>query len=180
MTKQKRDPLLTALKVIVYIIMALMAFAAIIAFLAAPFALIAQGEILAEIAAKGIDEPGWLIISSLAGVLIGFAAMFALGIYFFRLLLRIADTVREEDPFTPDNAKRLSLMGWAAVAAHVLAALISIPGSWLASLAERTGETVNFSADVGGGGLITILVLFMLARVFKHGAAMREDLEGTV
>ena len=30
------------------------------------------------------------------------------------------------------------------------------------------------------GGLILILTLFILARVFRHGAAMREDLEGTV
>jgi len=180
MTKQPRDPLLTALKVIVYIIMAVMAFAAVIASLAAGFVLIAQGEIMAELATKGINVQGWLVIVSLVGVLIGFAAMLATGIYFFRLLLRITDTVREQDPFTPDNAKRLSLMGWAAVAGHVLAALISIPGTWLASLAQQAGESFEFSAELGGGGLITILVLFMLARVFKQGAAMREDLEGTV
>jgi hypothetical protein len=30
------------------------------------------------------------------------------------------------------------------------------------------------------GGIILVLTLFVLARVFKHGAAMREDLEGTV
>jgi hypothetical protein len=29
-------------------------------------------------------------------------------------------------------------------------------------------------------GLVVGLVLFILARVFRHGAAMREDLEGTV
>ena len=29
-------------------------------------------------------------------------------------------------------------------------------------------------------GFLIVLVLFILARVFRHGAAMREDLEGTV
>ena len=28
--------------------------------------------------------------------------------------------------------------------------------------------------------VLMVIVLFILARVFKHGAAMREDLEGTV
>ena len=29
-------------------------------------------------------------------------------------------------------------------------------------------------------GILLVLILFILARVFRHGAAMREDLEGTV
>ena len=40
----------------------------------------------------------------------------------------------------------------------------------------------DLRADFGfsGGGLLLMLVLFILARVFRRGAEMREELEGTV
>ena len=43
-------------------------------------------------------------------------------------------------------------------------------------------DKLKIDTDFGfdGGGILLILILFILARVFRHGAAMREDLEGTV
>jgi hypothetical protein len=35
-------------------------------------------------------------------------------------------------------------------------------------------------AGIDFGGVLTALLLFILARVFREGAAMRKDLEGTV
>ena len=39
---------------------------------------------------------------------------------------------------------------------------------------------MEVTADVSANGLLLVLVLFILARVFKTGAQMRDDLEGTV
>jgi galactitol-specific phosphotransferase system IIC component len=50
---------------------------------------------------------------------------------------------------------------------------------WLASVAKEAHADVRTDLDLGGS-LLLPLVLFILARVFRHGAAMREELEGTV
>jgi hypothetical protein len=39
---------------------------------------------------------------------------------------------------------------------------------------------MHFKADVPLAGLFLALVLFILARVFREGTRMRDDLEGTV
>ena len=43
-------------------------------------------------------------------------------------------------------------------------------------------ENADFTVDAGFDltTVLVIVVLFILARVFKHGAQMRDDLEGTV
>ena len=43
-------------------------------------------------------------------------------------------------------------------------------------------ETPIFDMFIAGAlpGILMVIILFILARVFRHGAAMREDLEGTV
>ena len=44
-----------------------------------------------------------------------------------------------------------------------------------------TGPAGTIQSNVFSlSGILMVLVLFILARVFRHGAAMREDLEGTV
>jgi hypothetical protein len=43
-----------------------------------------------------------------------------------------------------------------------------------------TLKDADFDFGVSLGGLLLALTLFILARVFRQGAAMREDLEGTV
>ena len=49
---------------------------------------------------------------------------------------------------------------------------------------EKAGaKDFHMSFDDGGFDMTALLltvILFILARVFRHGAAMREDLEGTV
>ncbi len=180
MTTLTRDPLLTALRFIVYFIMGVLAFAATMVLIGAPFVLIFQGDLLAELADKGVTGHGWPFIGALFSMLIGISVLLCIAIYFFYLLLKITDTVRDGDPFTPENATRLSRMGWTAIAGHVWGMIISIPAVYVASVAADAGENAKFNADFGGSGLILILVLFVLARVFRHGTAMRDDLEGTV
>ena len=85
------------------------------------------------------------------------------------------------DPFTRTNARRLMRMAWVATAwqACELALafsgqsvnLVSIPGLRLRTVEPQT---------VSIGGLLLVLILFALAKVFRTGAEIREELEGTV
>jgi hypothetical protein len=58
--------------------------------------------------------------------------------------------------------------------------VLAIPAAALAGsvahLAGPFGSRFGFSL----GGVLLALVLFILARVFRQGAKMREELEGTV
>jgi len=141
--------------------------------LAVPFVLLIRDRVLTWLLAQGAPpEAIWGVVT--LQLLAAAAAIFAF--YFFRHLYRIIDTVGEGDPFVPENASRLMAMGWIAVVSQVLAIPIDLVAHWLRNFSER------FHADFGISlaGLLLALVLFVLARVFREGARMREELEGTV
>lgn len=101
---------------------------------------------------------------------------------FFRQLQAIVKSVADGDPFHGANARRIEVMGWMALAIWMIdLAFIAYDLSVSASMgaAELVPE---YAGDlIGQGlGLAIPLTMFILARVFRHGAAMREDLEGTV
>ena len=72
-------------------------------------------------------------------------------------------------------------MGWIALGSQVVMIPLGALLHWIAVI-TRDMRNVRIEADFGlsGGMILLTLVLFILARVFRHGAAMREDLEGTV
>lgn len=114
-------------------------------------------------------------------VLIGGSLLFAavigvVSFLFFRQLLLIVDTVGQGDPFIPDNAVRLRRMGWLAVIAQALALPASSVTGWIAHITH----TGYIEGQLSLGGILLALILFVLARVFRRGAEMREELEGTV
>ena len=96
-------------------------------------------------------------------------------------LRRIIGTVGEGDPFAPVNADRLSMMAWLLLGVQILMLPAAGLGLMLAKWADKVDHAdVNINAGLDLTGILMVLVLFILARVFRHGAAMREDLEGTV
>ncbi|PZT90865.1 MAG: DUF2975 domain-containing protein [Citromicrobium sp.] len=98
---------------------------------------------------------------------------------FFGKMRAIIRSASEGDPFIAENAQRLITMAWLLLAFQVLNLVIGSVRLYVANLATGSGDRLDFSIyDLQG--LLVILVLFILARVFRHGAAMREDLEGTV
>nr|WP_247713835.1 DUF2975 domain-containing protein [Qipengyuania sphaerica] len=118
--------------------------------------------------------PHWEV----AGLLVVFLATVILTFLFLRKLLAIIDTVGEGDPFVPANAERLTHMAWLMVAVQGLA-LALVPLIVRVQLAfEEVDPTMDAELDLGG--IVLAITLFILARVFRHGAAMRADLEGTV
>lgn len=94
------------------------------------------------------------------------------------ILTRLAGLMRDAAAgaaFTDTNAQRLSAIGWALLAINIA----DLVFGWLSVRAsEATGEYFGWSLSLTGW--IAVPVLFLLAQVFREGAAMREDLEGTV
>ncbi len=173
-----RDPLLTVARVIVWFFIVVFAFVALAMVVAIPLVAFNNATIVVELAEKGVKVGGEVTLV-IALVLSGIAALMGLAVWFFRLLLRIIDSVGEGDPFAPVNAERLNRMAWISLAGYFATWPIGALVMWLARLAQDAGEHVDADIDIGGSLLLS-LILFILARVFRLGAAMREDLEGTV
>ncbi|PTS78058.1 DUF2975 domain-containing protein [Sphingomonas sp. HMWF008] len=107
-------------------------------------------------------------------MLTSFPAGAALHLIFSRLLAMVA-TVRDGDPFTAANAQRLQTIGWALLAVQVLDLLLGAFSLWFAAL------HVDFATwSPSFGGWLATLMVFVLARVFRRGAEMRDDLALTV
>jgi hypothetical protein len=104
------------------------------------------------------------------------AVMCALFFAWLRDLRRVIDSVGEGNPFAPVNAQRLTRMGWITVAVE----LISIKAGGLAAYLTHHFRREHIDIGLSLGGVLLALVLFILARVFREGAKMREELEGTV
>lgn len=86
-------------------------------------------------------------------------------------LKAIVETVRAGDPFVAINAKRLKTIAWCLLALQLLDL-----GFGLASLLVEAPLAWSFALT----GWLAVILLFVLARVFEHGARMRDDLAGTV
>jgi len=119
---------------------------------------------------------------SVIAIAVLLALIFAALSLFFGKLRAIIASVSEGDPFTPENATCLNSMAWLFLGVKVSTMLVAGLRLHLTSLMDKGAS----SGNVLGFGLydldaiLIVIVLFILARVFRHGAAMREDLKGTV
>ena len=110
-------------------------------------------------------------------------AIFALGIMILgliwaimRKLLAIIASVEDGNPFVLANAIRLKAIGWLMVAVQLIGIPLAVVASETADLFGDNNVDFNFSLN----GILSILLVFILAGIFEHGAQMREELEGTV
>ncbi|GGD85670.1 hypothetical protein GCM10011515_01630 [Tsuneonella deserti] len=173
----RTDPLLATARTFLSFIITLVIIAMAGVALAIPAVVIWRGAIIATLVEQNgaVAHPGALILSFVAILALGLAILFC-GYRMFLLLRRIVDSVAEGDPFVPENAERLRAMGWLAIAGQLIGVPAAIIGGWIAF----TVKNVDFDFGISLGGLLLALTLFILARVFQQGAAMRNDLEGTV
>jgi len=176
------DLLLLAGKVLTLLMQGAMAIAALAIAITLPAAFLFGAEFASGFSdGSGIpfDQAPMLPV---AGLLVTVFAIVAALFVFFGKLRAIIDTVGDGDPFAPINAERLNLMAWLLLAAQILTWPAASLGMIVAEWADEI-DGVNITADLDGldlTGVLMVLVLFILARVFRYGAAMREDLEGTV
>lgn len=176
----QRDPLLLAAQVLLWFFIGALSFALFFVTLGIPIAAIFQERILIEATAEGI-KAGPELVGAVIGLLVAVAAFLGFAVYFLVLLLRIVRSVKDGDPFVAANAERLSRMGWIALAGQL--AMLPVAGLVL-WIEEVAGDASKISSDsdvgVSGEGILLVLILFILARVFRKGAEMRDELEGTV
>ena len=178
-----KDPLLTAARVGTYVVQAFL----VIGMIALGIGLavcvaLAIGWVPDDMTVTGIE--GGVEAMSSAGLWIGAVSivliMASLGLLndFTVRLRQIIDTVGLGDPFVLDNAGRLTRMAWIAVIVQlVLLAAAVLAGMAGAQLDENVFE---LNVDLSPGGVVMAVILFILARVFRKGAEMRAELEGTV
>lgn len=175
------DPLLGAMQVLLIFMIGVLGFTAIMLAFGLPALVVFRDAVVAELTANGLAGGNDLILP-IALAVAGLIALLALMIYFLILLRHIVTSVGEGDPFVPANADRLNRMGWLALAAQLVSYLIG--GTILTFVLKVRDEAENVQIDnemgFSMGGVLLILVLFVLARVFRYGATMREDLEATV
>lgn len=175
---RNNDPLMLAAKLIVGLGIGIMIFAMVMISLGlAVLATVERATIVAELAKVGANaNMVWLIAVALALAL----GLLFLGTRFLLELFGIMDSVGEGDPFQPENGERLSRMGWLAIGVQAIVLALKSVVKVLEPYAIKAGERLDVDLDVDMSGILLILILFILARVFREGARMRADLEGTV
>lgn len=178
MNSSTKDPLLGTAKVIVILLMILTVFINVMLGIGIGAAVsVGRAEVMAKLAEAGAPNIAFsLLIAGMALIMV----MVSLGYKFFEQLGRIIDSVSAGEPFHADNAHRLSRMGWLSVGAHVIAVILAGLSKWFKPFAEKAGDHLDLGFNVELTGILLTLILFILARVFKRGAEMREELEGTV
>lgn len=121
------------------------------------------------------SDSGRLIFGMRGIMVIGVLAAPVLHLIFTRLLA-IVETVKAGDPFVIMNAARLQTIAWAIVGLE----LMHVGVVMLANGVVVEGQKVDIGGKFSITPWLTILLLFVLARVFDQGARMRDDLAGTV
>ena len=120
-------------------------------------------------------EADQLIMGLRAIAILGLLAM-PLNYVVLKRLLAIVETVRAGDPFVAANASRLQAIAWALLTLQLLSLVIGA----IAKSVSTPAHPLHLQAGFSINGWLTVLLIFLLARVFAEGALMREDLEGTV
>ena len=107
-----------------------------------------------------------------------------IGTLFIFLAIRatsgIVDTAIAGDPFVADNAERLKRIGWLLLGIMVVQFLSA---TMVVAIAPDNNIAGHIDPGDGGPsltGLLAVLLIFVLARIFRHGTEMRAELEGTV
>ncbi|GMN01868.1 DUF2975 domain-containing protein [Erythrobacter sp. MTPC3] len=181
MRSKPNDVLLLAGKVLTFLMQGFMAIAAVAIPIAAAVVLFMSDTINDEITAEFAGAVGPLPLLAVLGFLALALAAVVIIFVFFGKLRAIIETVGDGDPFVPENAERLTVMAWLLLFVQALsipmAGLLLLVAKWAAPM-ENADVTVDAGFDLVG--ITMVVVLFILARVFKHGAEMRDDLEGTV
>ncbi len=91
-------------------------------------------------------------------------------------LFEMVETVRTGNPFVRANADRLQIIAWALFGLQVLSIVIG----WIGNFISTKQTPVHLDAGFSISGVLAVLLVFVLARVFAEGARMREDLDGVV
>ena len=146
---------------------------AIVALLISTF--IAGGPVMRALGLIPTPDSGRLFLGMRGIMVVGILAAPVLHLIYTRLLA-IVETVNGGDPFVGENAERLKTIAWSIVGLEIMHVAVVILANGVTVGTEKVRISDKFSVTPW----LTILLLFVLARVFDQGARMRDDLAGTV
>ncbi|MEM7459992.1 MAG: DUF2975 domain-containing protein [Pseudomonadota bacterium] len=131
------------------------------------------GELdLPLIEARADGVPTGRIVAALIGLVV-----FAPGIaYVCAQLRRILSTLAEGDPFVPENAPRLTRIAIAIGLIEGIRILSVLVLATTIDLGEGYVASININLAVWGA----VIVLLILAQVFKEGTRLREEEKMTI
>lgn len=119
-----------------------------------------------------MENAVWLVIA--------FAIFFPL-YRFFQRLEQVIDSVATPDVFSVQNANHLRAMGWYLFLSQIVVSVATASTFiWIEWIDEDAISDASIELLFTLPPYLLVVVLFILAGVFRHGAEMREDLEGTV
>jgi hypothetical protein len=137
--------------------------------------LIAPGPVFRALGVRGDTDSSTLILGMRAIMVLGICAVPVTQIVLTRLLAFV-ESVGLGDPFVTENAARIATIAWAVLGLELMHLVVIT--------VSRSVSSPTQPVRIGGTGSVTpwlaVLMLFVLARVFDHGARMREELEATV
>ena len=120
------------------------------------------------------DEIGRLVLAAFAGAI----AALALVHFILRALRRVVASASVGDPFIEANATELVRVAWFLLGVEVIDALIKPVVYLLAPDAVRA--KIHDTVHVSVTGLFAVLLIFVLAQIFRRGSEMRAELAGTI
>ena len=152
--------------------------------LALPAILVFNERVVTAMAEVFVTPPGSEVVGLLAGIILLGIIMMLLTLFALNRLKKIVDSVSEGNPFTRINGTRLRGMGVAVLAIQVVTFVGSLLATGLLTMLGEVKPDRDFHMTIDGSislsGILLFLLLIILARVFDRGAAMQEELEGTV
>jgi Protein of unknown function (DUF2975) len=120
------------------------------------------------------DEIGRMALAAFAGAI----AALALVHFIFRALRRVVASASVGDPFIEANAVELVRVAWLLLGLNVIDAVIKPTVYLLAPVAVR--EKIHDTVHISITGLFAVLLIFVLAQIFRRGSDMRAELAGTI
>ena len=119
------------------------------------------------------DEPGWrpLMLNERATFLAAFVASLSTW-WILNRLRRMFLAVNQGDAFEHANVARLQGVGVGLIGVQISAFILA------GTVPEGIIDNLDYSVDLGAW--LGILIVFMLAEVFRQGAAMRDEQQMTV
>jgi hypothetical protein len=174
MTKSYPDTLMLSRRVLrVLIKLNLLMGALIFALLIA--SLVAESWVMKALGAPPAPGNSMLFLGMRLIMVIGICSVPIVHLILARLLT-IVETVSVGNAFVMANAVRLKTIAWAILGLELLHFTVGA----IAEGVSTAATPLNISSGFSLTRWLTVLLLFVLARVFEQGARMREDLEGTV
>lgn len=152
--------------------------------LALPVILVFHEKIADAMADVFVAPPGPEVVG-LIGILIFLGiTLMLLTLFALNRLRKIVDSVSEGNPFTRINGTRLRGMGIAVFAIQVVTFVGGLLATGLLTMLGEVQPDQDFHMTIDGSislsGILLVLLLVLLARIFDRGADMQEELEGTI